>query len=221
MKSLRIATAVAISCLASVANAEYNQKQSFSYTMGYEMAEKLKERGLEVDPTAFAKGIEQALAGGTPDLSAEQRKASIEAQKEIELVKLDKKATANQKAGDDYRARNKARDGVTELPSGVQYEVIKSGDGATPKAEDTVKVHYHGTTIGGDVFDSSVDRGKAATFPINRVVPGFREALVRMKEGDKWRVVIPPKLAYGERGAGDAIGPNETLIFELELLAVQ
>lgn len=221
MKQTLIAASMALVMASGTSlAADYDQRQAFSYTMGFEMAEKLRERGLDVDPAAFAKGIEQSLNGTKPDLSAEQRQASVKAQQELELAKFEDKLKANEKAGADYRERNKQRDGVTEIAGGVQYEVIKAGSGKSPKATDKVEVHYHGTTITGTVFDSSVERGTTTTFPVNGVVPGFREALVRMKEGDKWRVVIPPKLAYGERGAGDVIGPNETLIFELELIKV-
>ena len=105
--------------------------------------------------------------------------------------------------------------------SGLQYKVLKSGNGNTPKATDTVKTHYHGTLIDGTVFDSSVARGQPATFPVNGVIPGWTEALQLMKEGDKWQLFIPAKLAYGDRGAGDKIGPNATLIFEVELLSIE
>jgi FKBP-type peptidyl-prolyl cis-trans isomerase FklB len=127
----------------------------------------------------------------------------------------------NVKEGEAFLAANGKKDGVKTLASGLQYKVIKTGTGKTPKATDTVKVHYHGTLTDGTVFDSSVERGEPATFPVNGVIPGWIEALQLMKEGDKWQLVIPPKLAYGERGAGGKIGPNSVLVFDVELLSIE
>ena len=127
----------------------------------------------------------------------------------------------NKKKGDDYLAANKAKQGVTTLPSGLQYSVIREGKGKKPKASDEVEVHYHGTLIDGTVFDSSINRGEPVTFPVNGVIAGWTEVLQLMKEGSKWRVVIPASLAYKQRGAPPKIGPNETLIFEIELLKVK
>ncbi len=123
--------------------------------------------------------------------------------------------------GATFQAENAQREGVVTLPSGLQYEVLAEGDGATPGATDRVVTHYHGTLIDGTVFDSSVERGQPATFPVNGVIAGWTEALQLMQEGDKWRLVLPPELAYGERGAGQQIGPNATLVFEVELLEVK
>lgn len=123
--------------------------------------------------------------------------------------------------GPAFLAENAARDGVTTTASGLQYEVLVAGDGATPQATDLVTVHYTGTLLDGTVFDSSVQRGQAAEFPVNRLISGWTEALQLMQVGDKWKLYIPPELAYGERGAGADIGPNATLIFEVELLGVR
>jgi FKBP-type peptidyl-prolyl cis-trans isomerase len=124
------------------------------------------------------------------------------------------------KSGEAFLAENAAKAGVKTLPSGLQYKVIQSGSGASPKATDKVTVHYRGTLIDGTEFDSSYSRNKPATFGVNQVIPGWTEALQLMQEGDKWELYIPPKLAYGERGAGSRIPPNSTLIFEVELLSV-
>ncbi|MGV3532261.1 MAG: FKBP-type peptidyl-prolyl cis-trans isomerase [Chthoniobacteraceae bacterium] len=123
--------------------------------------------------------------------------------------------------GETYLKENGKKEGVKTLPSGLQYKVVKEGSGKSPKATDTVSVHYRGTLIDGTEFDSSIKRGEPAEFPVNRVIKGWTEALQLMKEGDKWMLYIPSHLAYGERGAGGAIGPNETLIFEVELLKVK
>jgi FKBP-type peptidyl-prolyl cis-trans isomerase FklB len=123
--------------------------------------------------------------------------------------------------GEAFLAENKKKEGVKTLPSGLQYKVVKAGSGKKPKLDDTVTVHYRGTLIDGTEFDSSLRRGKPATFPVSGVIPGWTEALPLMEEGAKWQLFIPPKLAYGERGAGSLIAPNATLIFEVELISIQ
>jgi FKBP-type peptidyl-prolyl cis-trans isomerase FklB len=130
------------------------------------------------------------------------------------------KAAANLKAGQDFLAANKQKPGVTALPSGLQYEVITEGTGIKPGARSNVTCHYHGSLIDGTVFDSSVERGQPATFPLNRVISGWTEGLQLMGVGSKWRFFIPPNLAYGDRQTGSDIGPNSTLIFDVELLGV-
>jgi FKBP-type peptidyl-prolyl cis-trans isomerase FklB len=127
----------------------------------------------------------------------------------------------NAKSGETFLAENAKKEGVKTTASGLQYKVVKSGTGKTPKADSKVKVHYHGTLANGEVFDSSVERGEPVTFAVNQVIAGWTEALQLMKEGDKWQLVIPSKLAYGERGAGGKIGPNAVLIFDVELLEIQ
>jgi len=131
-----------------------------------------------------------------------------------------KEAQTNLEEGNAFLEKNKAREGVVTTESGLQYEILKEGDGPKPKATDKVKVNYHGTLIDGTVFDSSVDRGEPVTFAVNQVIPGWTEALQLMPVGSKWKLYIPANLAYGERGAGQDIGPNETLIFEVELLGI-
>ena len=162
-----------------------------------------------------------ALSDRGPLLNAAQRQATMDRQQAMELRLLNNKAKKNQEIGADYLARNAQNPAVKTLASGVQYEILQAGDGKQPTAKDTVLVHYHGTKINGTVFDSSVQRGKPAGFKVNEVVPGFSQALQNMHTGEKWRVTIPAALAYGARGAGKHIGPNETLIFEIELLEIQ
>ena len=130
------------------------------------------------------------------------------------------KAAANLKAGQDFLAENKQKPGVTETASGLQYEVITAGDGPKPKASNTVTCHYHGTLINGTIFDSSVQRGRPASFPLNQVISGWTEGLQLMGTGSKWRFFIPPHLGYGNRQVGPTIGPNSTLIFEVELIDI-
>jgi FKBP-type peptidyl-prolyl cis-trans isomerase FklB len=130
------------------------------------------------------------------------------------------KSTANLKAGQDFLAANKNKPGVTELPSGLQYEVITEGTGAKPTARNTVTCHYHGTLIDGTIFDSSVQRGRPASFPLSQVIAGWTEGVQLMPTGSKWRFFIPPHLGYGDRQVGPTIGPNSTLIFEVELISI-
>ena len=132
---------------------------------------------------------------------------------------MQQKENDNLKAGEEFLAENGKRENVVTLPSGLQYEIIKQGDGPKPSASNTVTCHYHGTTIKGEVFDSSVKRGQPASFPLNAVIKGWTEALQLMPTGSKWKLFIPPQLAYGNRGVSREIGPNSTLIFEVELLS--
>ena len=200
-----------------------NPKQKSSYAIGMDIATSLKRQELDVDAKALAAGIADELAG-KPALTEEQQKATLTELEKSFMAKAEEKQKAaadkNLKAGEDFLAANAKKEGVKTTASGLQYKVIKSGTGASPKPTDTVKVHYTGTLVDGTVFDSSVQRGEPVTFPVKGVIPGWTEALQLMKVGDKWQLVIPAKLAYGENGPGP-IGPNSTLIFEVELLGIE
>ena len=199
-------------------------KQRVSYSIGVDLGNNFKRQSIDVDPKVVAAGIADAIAGKTVLTEAEMREAMTKFQQEM-MAKMQggQKADGekNLKAGEAFLAANATKDGVKTTASGLQYKIINSGTGNTPKATDTVKTHYHGTLIDGTVFDSSVDRKEPATFPVNGVIPGWTEALQLMKEGDKWQLYVPAKLAYGERGAGGKIGPNSTLIFDVELLSIE
>jgi FKBP-type peptidyl-prolyl cis-trans isomerase FklB len=200
-----------------------NPKQKTSYAVGVDIATSLKRQGVDLDAKALTAGIADGLAG-KPALTDEQQQAALmDLEKNLRAKAQENQKVAaekNLKAGEDFLAANAKKDGVKTTASGLQYKVIKTGTGATPKPTDTVKVHYHGTLIDGTVFDSSVQRGEPVTFPVRGVIPGWTEALQLMKVGDKWQLFIPAKLAYGERGVGP-IGPNSTLIFEVELLSIE
>jgi len=199
-------------------------KQRASYSIGANIGANFKRQDVDIDTKALAAGISDAIAGKTQLTDAEMRETLNAFQKQT-MSKMEAKQKVdgekNVKEGEAFLAANGKKDGVKTLASGLQYKVIKTGTGKTPKATDTVKVHYHGTLTDGTVFDSSVERGEPATFPVNGVIPGWIEALQLMKEGDKWQLVIPPKLAYGERGAGGKIGPNSVLVFDVELLSIE
>lgn len=200
-----------------------------SYAIGYKTGEQMKGRMDDLEFEAFIAGMRDAATGGEGDmrLTAEEMDEAITTYQQKKFAEMEaemkKEADDNAAAGKTFRDENGAKEGVTTLENGLQYEVLASGeDGAVvPTLEDTVVAHYHGTLADGTVFDSSVERGEPATFPLNRVIQGWQEALTRMKVGDKWRIVIPPELGYGESGVGDVIGPNATLVFEVELLDVQ
>jgi len=208
-------------------------KQKISYAIGMDIGANFKRQEIDVDAKTLAAGIADALAG-KPQLNEAEAKqvinefrtqmmARMQAKQQEMEAKQQEAAPKNLKAGQDFLAANAKKEGVKTTASGLQYKVIKSGDGKgrTPKSTDTVKVHYHGTLIDGTIFDSSVDRGQPATFGVDQVIAGWTEVLQLMKEGDKWQVYIPSKLAYGERGAGGQIGPNSALIFDVELLSVE
>lgn len=192
-------------------------KQRVSYSIGANIGGSFKRQEIDIDLKALTAGVTDALAGKTALTEAEMRDVMMAFQREMETKMLAKEL----KKGEEFLAANAKKEGVKTTPSGLQYKVLKSGSGKTPKATDTVKTHYHGTLIDGTVFDSSVERGEPVSFPVNGVIPGWTEALQMMKEGDKWQLTVPSKLAYGERGAGDKIAPNSVLVFEVELIAIE
>jgi FKBP-type peptidyl-prolyl cis-trans isomerase FklB len=200
------------------------QKEKVSYAIGMDMANSLKRNSIDVDIEALVKGIKDIISGQkTLMTEQEQRETLVAFQKELQAKQQEKmKALAekNKKEGEAFLAENKKKLGMKILPSGLQYKVITEGSGPSPKDTDTVTVNYRGTLIDGTEFDSSYKRNEPATFPVKGVIKGWTEALLLMKEGSKWQLFIPSNLAYGERGAGSMIGPNATLIFEVELIKV-
>lgn len=192
-------------------------KQKGSYAIGYQIGGQLKGQGMRPAIEALIAGLQDALKAADPQVPLEEMQAAV---REFSVESRTELANINKKEGEEFLAKNKKKEGVVTLESGLQYEVIKKGDGDSPGRSDRVTTHYHGTLIDGTVFDSSVERGQPATFGVGMVIPGWTEALQKMKVGDKWRLFIPSDLAYGVRGAGDSIGPNATLIFEVELLEI-
>ena len=195
-----------------------------SYCVGTDIGSSLKRQELDLDSAALAAGLADAFAGKMALTDAEIRDTLNEFKTSLS-AKMEAKAklagVENLKKGGEYMTANGKKAGVKTTPSGLQYKVIKSGSGKSPTTTDTVKVHYHGTLVDGTIFDSSVDRGEPVTFPVSGVIPGWTEALQLMKPGDKWQLAIPPTLAYGEQGPGGKIGPNSTLIFDVELLEIE
>ena len=195
-----------------------------SYAVGLNIARSLKSDGFAVNVDALIQGIRDAFAGTPPRLTDEQCQAAMKViQQELMAKQEGQRKVAgskNRQEGQAFLAANGKKEGVTTLPSGLQYKVVKSGTGPTPKLTDTVRTHYHGTLIDGTVFDSSVKRGEPISFPVGGVIRGWTEALQLMKVGDKWQLFIPSELAYGPHGAGAVIGPDSVLIFEIELLGI-
>jgi len=203
-----------------------------SYSLGFSMGSNFKKDDLKMNLEMFQKGMKDGFTGGKQILNEEEIKETMtafqqkmRAKKQAEYMKrmeeTKKQGEANKEKGEKFLEENKTKEGVVTLESGLQYKILKKGTGASPKATDTVKCHYKGTTIDGKEFDSSYKRGEPATFALNRVIKGWTEGLQLMKEGGKWQFFIPSELAYGERGAGQNIGPNEVLIFEIELLGIE
>lgn len=228
MKRLIICFSAA--CVASTGLAQdkpqlKDQKDKASYSIGYDIGETFKKQNVDLNADVLFTGLKEALAGKEAALSKEEREKTLQAfQKEMmeKQVAASKEAgTKNAAEGEKFLNENKKKDGVKTTASGLQYKVLKEGSGASPKETDTVVTNYRGTLIDGTEFDSSYKRNEPASFPVNRVIKGWTEALQLMKPGAKFQLFIPAALAYGERGAGQLIGPNATLIFEVELLSIK
>lgn len=190
-----------------------------SYALGMNIARNLMASGMEsVNYDDFVSGMKAALENGTPLMDMNEANQLLQQHFTALESKKHEAATIE---GEAFLVENAKKEGVVVLESGLQYEILNDGTGERPSAEDSVKCHYHGTLIDGTVFDSSVQRGEPAVFPVNGVIQGWVEALQLMNEGSKWRLYIPSNLAYGTRGAGGVIGPNATLIFDVELIAIE
>lgn len=194
------------------------EMEKVSYSLGVNVAKSVQAQGLEsIDAPAIAKAFKDVFEGNDLDISEEESNLVLQDY----FTKLNNKAQeANIGTGMKFLEENAKKEGVVTTATGLQYTIIAKGDGVQPKETDNVTVHYHGTLLDGTVFDSSVERGQPASFPVNGVIPGWVEALQLMNVGSKYKLFIPSNLAYGERGAGGAIGPNATLIFEVELISI-
>lgn len=207
-------------------NNENKSLDRISYALGLSMGNNFRASGItEINVQDFADGVAAVFYGSTPKMSYDEAKAEIQAyfteMEKKQRAAAEELGKANAAAGEAFLADNGKRVEVRTTPSGLQYEVLTEGDGPRPEANDQVEVHYTGKVIDGTVFDSSVDRGMPATFGVTQVIPGWVEALQLMKAGSKWRLFIPSNLAYGPNGApGSPIGPNATLVFDVELLKV-
>ena len=189
-------------------------EEKVNYSLGYELGKDLKGQQLDLLPEALLRGAEDAISGDKALVRPTQRAAALKQIKEM-------RAQANLEQAQAFLAANAEKEGVKTLPSGLQYRAIQPGEGNSPGADGSVVVNYRGTLIDGTQFDSSYDRGKPSTFQVKKVIKGWREALLLMKEGAKWELYIPPQLAYGKRGLRKTIPPNSTLVYEVELISVK
>ena len=209
----------------STAPALATEKEKDSYALGMNIGRGLSKQPVDLDAADVARGLKDALSGGKTLLTDEEAAADLaqlknQAQKASE-AKMQELGAENQKAGTAFLAENKTKDGVVTLPSGLQYKILTPGTGPKPTAADTLVCQYKGTLLDGTEFDSSYKRGQPATFSVGKVIKGWTEALQLMPVGSKWQLFIPAELAYGDRGAGNVIPPNATLIFEVELVSIQ
>lgn len=215
-------TAGSTTVIADDKKPENSIEARYAYTMGYRIGQMLKSQGVnQLDNKNFTQGMTDVFKAISPRLDEiEMNDAVVSYQAHVKRQrKLD--PNYNRTQGTSFLAENKARPGVIETESGLQYEIIKASGGEKPQLKNKVVVHYHGTLINGDVFDSSVARGEPVEFSLKGVIPGFREALLDMQVGEKRRIFIPPQLAYGKQGVHGKIGPDETLVFEMELLDIR
>ncbi len=196
-----------------------------SYAIGMNIGKSLKRDSVDVDPVILLHAIKDVLGDGKLLLTDQEAQTTLTAlqadlrkKQELQMQQL---ADTNKKESDAFLAANKTKEGVVSLPSGLQYKILQEGTGPNPVATDTVTVNYRGTLLNGSEFDSSYKRGQPATFPVGQIIKGWTEALQLMPVGSKWQLFIPPDLAYGPRGTGANIGPNSTLVFEVELLSIQ
>jgi FKBP-type peptidyl-prolyl cis-trans isomerase FklB len=201
------------------------QKEKISYAIGMEMGKGLKGQGMDVDSSVLAQGLKDALSGAKPQMSEEELKqviTSLQQEMRQKQMQIQEAAAAENKTkGDAFLAENAKKDGVVALPDGLQYKILAAGQGKKPAETDTVLCNYKGTFLDGTEFDSSTQAGKPVPFEVKNVIPGFKEVLQMMPVGSKWQIFVPSNLGYGERGAGNVIGPNATLIFEIELVSIQ
>jgi FKBP-type peptidyl-prolyl cis-trans isomerase len=196
-----------------------------AYAIGLNIGRSLRKDGITVDPGVLARGLQDGFAGAKPALTEDQMRAAVtQLQASVQARQQEKAAQAaqtNKTQAAAFLKANAAKPGVVSLPSGLQYQVLKAGAGPTPKADDTVACNYRGTLIDGAEFDSSDAHGGPASFSVGGVIKGWTEALQRMPVGSKWRLFVPAELAYGDKGAGQDIGPNAALVFDVELLSIQ
>ncbi|HMK42812.1 MAG TPA: FKBP-type peptidyl-prolyl cis-trans isomerase [Dissulfurispiraceae bacterium] len=200
------------------------EKDKLGYSIGYDIGRGLQEQGISISSELLGKGVRDGYLGRKGQMSEEEMKSTLTAYEQTVRAKqaeeMKKMAEKNLKESEAFLAENKKREGVVTTASGLQYKVMTAGTGKQPQLTDKVKVHYRGTLLDGTEFDSSIQRGEPAVFPVNGVIPGWQEVLQLMKVGGKLQTAIPPALAYGERGVPPVIGPNQVLLFDVELLEI-
>jgi FKBP-type peptidyl-prolyl cis-trans isomerase len=221
MKNLKLISLVTLGLVITACdpNIKKDDRAQYSYSMGVQVGKNIKSQSIDVDVKAFAMGMQDALGGKEIKLNDDEMRGAMQKMAETRRRGEQVVATENQQKGDEFLTQNKAKEGIKETSSGLQYKVVTQGKGKKPKASDTVEVHYSGRLIDGTEFDSSYKRGEPAQFPVGHVIPGWTEGLQLMTEGSKYEFYIPAKLAYGERG-NPSIPPNSVLIFDVELIKI-
>jgi FKBP-type peptidyl-prolyl cis-trans isomerase FklB len=223
MKTIWLTLFISIGFPASVFGADKlpaTEKEKFSYAVGVQLAQNIASQDLQVDLESFLQGIRDIISATPLKVSVEELQQTLTNYREKELKKQKIAGQTNKTIGEKFLAANKTKEGVVSIPGGLQYKVIRKGDGKKPGPEDKVLVHYRGTLLSGKEFDSSYTRGEPTTLSLQNVIKGWQIALPLMQTGSKWQLFVPSDLAYGPRAAGPDIGPNSTLIFDLELLAI-
>ena len=224
MKKTALLSSCIILCLLSIsirAAVELKtDREKLSYALGAFFSQGIKQQNIDMDIPSFMQAVEDSLNNAPLKMSESEIETALNQYKEKLANARSAAAGTNKTAGQKFLETNKTREGVITLPSGLQYRIIREGTGAKPTNDSNVKVHYQGTLIDGKVFDSSYERGEPVSFNLNQVIKGWQAILPLMPVGSKWQVYIPPDLAYGERGAGGTIGPNATLIFDIELIGI-
>lgn len=219
-----VAAWLALSASPAMAQTLSSDKDKLSYTIGADIGTNFKAQGIQIDPQVFLSGLQDGLNGAKLQMTDKEMQDVLKRfQSEMmakRMAEFKVMAAQNKKDGEAFLAANKSKPGVVTLADGLQYKVIKTGTGSKPTANDSVTVEYTGTLIDGKVFDSTEKAGKPVTFKVNQVIPGWTEALQLMNQGSEWEIYIPSSLAYGEKGVGGPIGPNQTLIFKIKLVSV-
>ena len=224
MKKTAVLSICFILCLLSFATLAAvelkTDKQKLSYALGAYFSQGVKQQNVDLDIPTFLQAVEDSLNKAPLQMNESEIETVLNQYKEKLASERNAVAGTNKSVGQKFLETNKTKEGIVTQPSGLQYKIIKEGTGAKPTSESNVKVNYQGTLIDGKVFDSSYERGEPVSFNLNQVIKGWQEVLPLMNVGSKWQVYIPPDLAYGDRGAGNAIAPNSTLIFEIELIGI-
>lgn len=223
MKTICAVLIVCIGLFTSAVHAEKQpatEKEKFSYAVGVQLAQNIVRQDIQIDLESFLQALRDIITSTPLKVSVEEMQTALVSYRDKELKKQDEAATANKLAGEKFLAENKTKDGVVTVPGGLQYKVIKQGEGNKPTVDDTVLVHYRGTLLDGTEFDSSYGRGEPLSLTLKNVIKAWQIALPMMTTGSKWQLYVPADLAYGEQAAGPDIGPNSTLLFDIELISI-
>jgi FKBP-type peptidyl-prolyl cis-trans isomerase FklB len=224
MKSSWLISIISISLFTATAQAEKqpaSEKEKFSYAVGVQLAQNIARQDIQLDIDSFLQAIRDIITSTPLKVSVEEMQQALVKYRDAELEKQDAAGKVNKTAGEKFLAENKNKEGVVSIPGGLQYKIIEKGEGRKPKPDDDVVVHYRGTLLNGKEFDSSYSRGEPLTLNLKGVIKGWQIALPMMQTGAKWQLFVPSDLAYGAQAAGPDIGPNSTLIFDIELIAIK